>query len=244
MVFGPWAKTEYFVNVGSGFHSNDARGTTITLDPNDGVTPVDPVDPLARALGAEVGVRTALVPNVQLAASLWTLKLDSELVFSGDGGTTEPSRASRREGIELGAFYSPVDWVVVDADLAWTKARYTDPDPLGDRIPNAVERVVSLGVSVNRKTGWFGGVRLRYFGAAPLIEDNSVRSSSTLIVNGDAGYHFSPRFSVAATVFNLLDADDNDITYFYESQLQGNRRRSPISISIRWNRGPCGWRRH
>ena len=76
-------------------------------------------------------------------------------------------------------------------------------------------------MSVNRKTGWFGGVRLRYFGAAPLIEDNSVRSSSTLIVNGDAGRHFSPRFSVAATVFNLLDADDNDITYFYESQLQG-----------------------
>ena len=220
MVFGPWSKTEYFVNVGSGFHSNDARGTTITVDPNDGMTPVDKVDPLVRALGTEVGMRTALIPDVQLAASLWTLKLDSELVFSGDGGTTEPSRASRREGIELGAYYSPVDWVIVDADLAWTRARYTDPDPAGDRIPNAVETVASVGLSLNRTSGWFGGARLRYFGPAPLIEDNSVRSDSTMLVNVEAGYHVSPRLSVVATVFNLLDAEDNDITYFYESQLK------------------------
>jgi len=221
LVFGPWSDTEYFVNAGYGFHSNDARGTTITVDPNDGVTPVDRVDPLVRAFGSEVGMRTAVIPNLQLAASIWMLTLDSELLFSGDGGTTEPSRASRREGIELGAFYSPVDWIVVDADLAWTRARYTDPDPAGDRIPNAVESVASVGVSVNRNTGWFGGARLRYLGPAPLIEDDSVRSSSTMLVNLDVGYHFSAHVSVAATVFNLLDAEDNDITYYYESQLAG-----------------------
>jgi len=221
LVFGPWSETEFFVNAGYGFHSNDARGTTITVDPNDGTTPVSRVDPLVRAFGSEVGMRTAVLPDVQLAASIWMLKLDSELLFSGDGGTTEPSRASRREGIELGAFYSPVDWIVLDADLAWTRARYTDPDPAGDHIPNAVESVASVGVSINRDIGWFGGARLRYFGPAPLIEDDSARSSSTTLVNVDAGYHFSPRVSVAATVFNLFDVEDNDITYYYESQLAG-----------------------
>jgi hypothetical protein len=30
LIFGPWSKTEYFVNWGYGFHSNDARGTTLT----------------------------------------------------------------------------------------------------------------------------------------------------------------------------------------------------------------------
>ena len=30
LIFGPWRDTEYFVNLGGGFHSNDARGTTIT----------------------------------------------------------------------------------------------------------------------------------------------------------------------------------------------------------------------
>ena len=169
-----------------------------------------------------MGVRTALVPNVQLAASLWTLKLDSLLGFPATVAPPNPSRASRREGIELGAFYSPVDWVVVDADLAWTKARYTDPTRWGDRIPNAVERVVSLGVSVNRKTGAGSAVYACATSAQhPSSRTTASGSTSTLIVNGDAGHHFSPRFSVAATVFNLLDADDNDITYFYESQLQG-----------------------
>ena len=221
LVFGPWAKTEYFLNAGYGFHSNDARGTTITVDPNDGVTPVEKVDPLVRALGAEVGVRTAIVPDVQLSAALWTLKLDSELLFVGDGGATEPSRASRREGIEIGAYCTPLDWVLIDADLAWTRARYTDPDPAGDRIPNAVESVASVGVALARPTGWFGGARLRYFGPGPLIEDDSVRSDSTLQVNLEGGYRFSDRLRLSATVFNVFDAEDNDITYYYESQLPG-----------------------
>lgn len=221
MVFGPWAKTEYFLNLGRGFHSNDARGTTIRVDPADGVTPVSAVNPLVKAQGAEIGVRTAVVPKLQLAASLWTLGLDSELLFVGDGGSTEPSRASRRTGIELGAYYSPVDWMVIDADLAWTRARFTDFDSAGDRIPNAVDRVVSMGLTMNRSSGWFGGARLRYFGPAPLVEDNSARSNSTMVVHLEAGYHVSEKLSGTVTMFNVLDRRDNDITYFYESQLPG-----------------------
>jgi outer membrane cobalamin receptor len=219
LTFGPWSETEYFVNVGRGFHSNDARGTTITVDPTDGVTPADPVDPLVAALGYEVGLRTAWIPGVQLAAALWHLELDSELVFVGDGGTTEPSRASRREGLEVGVFYAPLDGVLIDADLAWTRARYTDPDPAGDRIPNAVESVASVGMTFDRGADWFGGARLRHFGPAPLIEDDSARSGSTTLVSLEAGYRFTPSFSVTASVFNLLDAEHNDITYFYESRL-------------------------
>jgi outer membrane receptor for monomeric catechols len=221
LVFGPWNKTEYFFNVGRGFHSNDARGTTITVDPADGVTPVEKVSPLVRALGAEVGLRTAIVPNLQLAASLWTLQLDSELLFTGDGGTTEPSRATRRRGVELGVYYSPTPSLLIDADVARSLARFTEFDPLGDRIPNAVENVASLGITYNHDHGWYGGARLRYFGPAPLIEDDSLRSASTMLVNLDLGYHFSRALSVVVNVFNLLDRRDNDITYAYQSQLRG-----------------------
>jgi TonB dependent receptor/TonB-dependent Receptor Plug Domain len=227
LAFGPWAKTEYFLNFGHGFHSNDARGATITVDPNDGVTPVPKVSPLVRAVGAEAGLRSAPVPQLQLAVSIWALKLDSELVFSGDGGTTEPSRPSRRSGIELGADYSPVAGLEIDAGLAWTRARYTDADPIGDRIPNAVGSVSSVGIVFNRDAGWFGSARMRYFGPAPLIEDNSQRSHSTLVVNVDGGYHFSTRFSLVATVFNLLDRHDDDITYYYASRLAGE----PAAVS-------------
>jgi outer membrane receptor protein involved in Fe transport len=221
LTFGPWAQTEYFLNIGRGFHSNDARGTTIRVDPNDGATPVERVNPLVRADGAEVGFQSSIVPNVRFAASLWMLDLDSELLFVGDGGTTEASRPTRRTGVELGAYYTPVDWVIVDMDLAWSKPRFRDDDPSGDRIPGAVERVASLGVAVNRTNGWFGGVRARYLGPAALIEDDSVRSSSTTLVNLNAGYHFSRRMSAELTLLNVLDRRANDITYLYESQLPG-----------------------
>ena len=221
IVLGPWNETEFFLNAGRGFHANDARGTTIAVDPIDGVTPVDKVDPIVPADGAEVGLRTAIVPKAQFTAAFWGLDIDSELLFVGDGGVTEPSRATRRYGVELGAFWTPYDWLIVDADYAWSHARFTEPDPVGDHIPGAVETVVSLGVTVHRDAGWYGGMRWRYFGPAPLVEDDSVRSHSTSLVNVEAGYHFTPKFSLMATVFNLFDTDANDITYYYESQLPG-----------------------
>ena len=221
IVLGPWNETEVFLNAGRGFHSNDARGTTIAVDPIDGVTPVDKVDPIVPGDGAEIGMRTAIVPNTQFTAAFWGLDIDSELLFVGDGGVTEPSRATRRYGVELGAFWTPYDWLIVDADYAWSHARFTEPDPVGDHIPGAVETVVSLGVTVHRDAGWYGGMRWRYFGPAPLVEDDSVRSHSTSLVNVEAGYHFTPKFSLMATVFNLFDTDANDITYYYESQLPG-----------------------
>ncbi len=221
VVLGPWRETEYFVNAGRGFHSNDARGTTIRVDPTDGVTPVDRVDPLVAATGAEVGFRSGAVAGLQVYGALWGLDLDSELLFVGDGGITEPSRESRRWGVELGAFWTPLAWLIVDFDYAWSRARFRGNDPAGDYIPGAVEDVASLGIAVNRDDGWFGGARVRYLGEAPLIEDDSVRSDSTLLVNVETGYRFNRHWSAFLTVFNLFDAEDNDITYFYESRLPG-----------------------
>ena len=219
LVLGPWSKTEFFFNAGKGFHSNDARGTTIKVDPTDGVTPADRVDALVDATGMDVGLRTALVPNTQLSVSLWSLKLDSELVFVGDAGTTEASRASERRGVEASVIWNPLSWLIVDADLAWSRARFSDYDPAGDRIPGAVENVASVGLAIDHPSGWFGGARFRHFGEAPLIEDNHVRSKPTTLVNLEAGYRFWERYKISAAVYNVFDSEDSDITYFYESQL-------------------------
>jgi len=215
LVFGPWSKTELFANVGRGFHSNDARGTTITVDPAEEVTPVDRVDPLVKALGYDVGVRTALIPNTQLSVALFKLELDSELLYIGDAGATEASGASKRRGIELGVVYNPIRWLIVDGDAAWSHSRFDN----GDRIPNAVESVISLGFAANHPSGFNGGLRFRNFGAAPLIEDNSRRSSSTTVVNLEVGYASTLGWKASIGIYNMADAEDNDITYFYESQL-------------------------
>lgn len=219
IILGPWHETELFANVGRGFHSNDARGTTITVDPADGVTPVERVDPLVAATGIDVGLRTAIVPTTQLSISLWQLELDSELLFIGDAGTTEASRKSERRGLELSAIWNPLAWLIVDTDLAWSRSRFEDYDPAGDRIPGAVENVASVGISIDHPSGWFGGARFRHFGAAPLVEDNSVRSDSTTLVNLEAGLRFARRYKLSLAMYNVFDSEDADITYFYESQL-------------------------
>ena len=54
LIFGPFHRTEFFVNAGYGFHCNDVRGVTITVDPATGL-PADKVPFLVRSKGAEVG---------------------------------------------------------------------------------------------------------------------------------------------------------------------------------------------
>jgi outer membrane receptor protein involved in Fe transport len=220
LILGPWKETEYYFNFGSGFHSNDARGSTITIDPVTG-EPANRVDPLVRAKGYEFGVRTATFRRYQSTVSFWRLDIDSELLFVGDAGITEATRPSKRYGFEWSNYYRPVRWLIVDADFAWSHARFDDDDPAGDRIPGAVDRVFSIGASYESKSPISGGVRLRYFGPRPLIEDNSVRSNSSTLVNARIGYRFLENWKVTAEVFNLLNTKASDIDYFYTSRLQG-----------------------
>ena len=220
LIFGPFEKTEFYLNYGNGFHSNDARGVTLKVDPHDGTPlPNAAVPPLVKARGGEFGVTNWIIPKVKLTASLWALHLDSELVYGGDSGVSDPSGASRRIGEEFSVYYTPLSWLVIDSDIALTRARIDSPD--GNRIPNAIENVVALGITVPETKGWSGGLRLRRLGPAPLIEDNSQRSHTTTVLNAQAGYRFWRSYTAMLAVLNLLNSKDNDITYFYTSRLPG-----------------------
>jgi outer membrane receptor protein involved in Fe transport len=219
VTLGPWKGTEFYVDAGTGFHSNDARGTTITRDA-DG-NPADRVTPLVRAKGAEVGVRTVAIPHLQSTLTLWTLHLDSELVFSGDDGTTQPSRPSTRRSVEWANYYSPMKWLVFDGDVSRSRARFTAFDPVGPYVPEAVGTVVSAGATVDGFHRTFGSLRWRYFGPRTLIEDNSVQSNATSLVNLQAGYQVAKHVKLALDVFNLFNVANSDIDYFYTSRLPG-----------------------
>jgi len=220
VILGPWANTEFYLNAGRGFHSNDARGTTITVDPNDGVTPVPRVDALVPATGYELGLRSNPLRGLQTALAVFQLDIDSELLFIGDAGATEASRTSRRVGVEWANFWKPSESVTLDFDMAYTRARFQDYDPAGDYIPGAIEGTASLGLMLDRGR-WFGGARLRYFGPRPLIEDNSVRSKSSTLVNIQGGYRITNGIELELAVLNLFDRAVSDIDYLYESQLAG-----------------------
>jgi outer membrane receptor protein involved in Fe transport len=149
------------------------------------------------------------------------LSLGSELVFVGDAGTTEPSRPSHRWGFEWANYYTPKPWLILDGDVAWSNAQFTNVDPAGSRIPGAVATVISAGATVDSLRNVFGSVRLRYFGPRPLIEDASVRSNATSLVNVEGGYKVAKNVKVTLDVFNLLGAKGSDIDYYYTSRLPG-----------------------
>lgn len=223
LVLGPWDHSELYLNAGTGFHSNDARGTVTTIDPVSG-DPVSTAPFLVRSKGAEIGVRTQPNRNVTSTLSGFILDFDSEIVFVGDAGTTEASRPSRRIGLEYTLEARLLPWLSLDLDAAYTHARFTadDPEAPGRRIPGAVEGVVGAGLAFeNVAGGWFGAVNVRYFGPRPLIEDDSVRSKSSIPVSARLGYQFAQGLIVKLDAYNLFDETSSQIDYYYASRLPG-----------------------
>lgn len=221
--YRPGVNWETYVGIGTGFHSNDARGVTITVDPLTGDA-ADAVDPLVASQGAEMGARFFSDDSVSASISLWLLDLDSELLFVGDAGNTEPSRSSRRNGIELTAYWWISQQWTLDAEYSYSRAHFTEPDPndpaAGDEIPGSVPGVFSAGLSLDHPSGWFGSARLRYFSQRPLDESGDVESGDSTVVNLRAGFRWA-QWELYGDILNLFDSTDHDIDYFYPSRLTG-----------------------
>ncbi|MCU6497421.1 TonB-dependent receptor [Rugamonas sp. A1-17] len=220
LIYGPWRTAELYANIGNGFHSNDARGATIRIDPRTGAA-ADKVAPLVRSRGMELGARGNWLPGLQTSLSVYRLDFDSELTFAGDAGTTEAGRPSRRHGVELSNYYKPLKWLSVDLDLAYARARSRDAAPEGDYIPGAIEGTGQLALTVDDGGPYSGSLKLRYFGPRPLIEDNSVRSKPSLMLNGRLGWKLRKGLTLELEAFNLTNRRDSAIDYYYPSQLKG-----------------------
>ncbi|WP_229258386.1 TonB-dependent receptor [Duganella rivi] len=220
LIYGPWQTAEVYANFGSGFHSNDARGTTITIDPKTGLA-ADKVTPLVRSRGMELGARTSWLPGLQTALSLYRLDFDSELVYIGDAGATEAGPPSRRYGVEFSNYYKPLKWLSVDLDLAYARARSRGVVEEGSYIPGAIEGTGQLAVTVDDGGPYSASLKLRYFGPRPLIEDNSVRSKASMTLNGRFGWKIKKDLSLELEAFNITNRRDSAIDYYYASQLKG-----------------------
>ncbi|MES3024171.1 MAG: TonB-dependent receptor [Pseudomonadota bacterium] len=232
LIFGPWNKTELYVNAGRGFHSNDARGTTISIDPKTGSEATREA-PLVASRGFEAGLRSEAIRGLQSSLAIYRLDVASELLFKGDAGSTvDTGRPSRRTGVEFSNYYKANSWLTIDADFAYAKARYRNPDPAGQRIPGSIEGVASLAMAVENLGPWFGALQLRYFGPRPLVEDNSVRSDSTATLNGRLGYKINPKLRLSFEVFNLTNRRDSAIDYAYVSRLPGEPAEGRFDVHL------------
>ncbi len=210
---------EVYASIGEGFHSNDARGTTIQANPLTG-EPVDRVNPLVETLGYEIGLRTFVNEKLNASIALWRLNIDSELLFVGDEGITEDTGVgSKRQGVELTAYYRLNKNWTLDLEYAYTDARFEHAAGGSDDIPGALERVISTGIDARFSNGYFGHLRVRHLGDYPL--DSGVTAAASTLANLRLGYQWAEHFTLTLDVLNLLDSNDRDIEYYYESQLAG-----------------------
>jgi hypothetical protein len=209
---------ELYADAGKGFHSNDIRGATISVTPgtND---PADKVNLISASQGGEFGARYSK-GGVSATVSLWALHLNSELVYNGDGGDTSSTNATQRVGVEFLVDYAASSRLDFNFSAAASDAHYTGHPAIGDRIPNALEYVLTGGVTARLSKAATVTLTGRQLGPAPLIEDNSARSRPATLFNGLLDYDFG-RFAVRAEMLNLLDSHDDEIRYFYTSRLPG-----------------------
>lgn len=155
--------------------------------------------------------------NISLA--YFELATDSELVFVGDAGTTEPSDPTRRRGVELNAFWQLTERLVLDLSAAKTDGHFQGLPDGANSIPDAHEQVVGAGLTyVGLSNGWTASLRVRHFGDASLAEDESVQKRASTLMNLGISYA-RPTWEFGVDVLNLLDRDDDDIAYFFESRL-------------------------
>jgi outer membrane receptor protein involved in Fe transport len=232
LIFGPWASTEFYLNGGLSYHTDDVRGATTHLDPLTGTTTdifgdhVSPALAVAHSRGAEVGVRTLAIPNLQSTLTFWVLRLQSEEIFNGDAGTDLPSPyPDVRKGIEFANYWTPTKWLTMDADFADSSAHFIDMPKKnavggpGSWVPEAAKVVVSTDILIHDVCGWSTGLRWRYFGARHLTQDGSVKSPVTSLLYYNLGYKIDKHWSVDGDIFNLLNTKADDITYDYTFQI-------------------------
>jgi hypothetical protein len=219
LIVGPFFQTEVYLSAGRGFHSDDVRGVFGTV-PLEGVPSLAGNTPLlAPTTGYEFGMRTNIIPKVQLQLAVFQQDFDSELRYDSDQGQDAASAPSRRQGIEISAQYRPVRWLEFNTDLAFSKPRYIGDlasfGLAGPYIADAPEFIGSFGILADHGP-WFGGLQWRRLGPHTVNDgEPGPRDAGYSEFNANLGYRVSDHLTIEATGFNLTNSKDDASGYFY-----------------------------
>ncbi len=216
LVFSPERYLDVFLDFGGGFHSNDARA--VVTQPGARTLP--------RAWGAELGVTITPGSGFSVSAVAWGLDLQSELVYNGDDGTTEPSGRTRRVGLDFEGRAQILSWLYADADVTLSRGRFRDLPAGLDFIPLAPTVTATGGLTVRHPDGYEASLRFRHIDDRPANEDNSVTAHGYTVFDATLAYIFS-RIRVQLTGENIFNVAWNEAQFDTESRLKGES--SPVS---------------
>ena len=125
------------------FIQMDARGViTFFRDPITGEKSSS-ADPLVQSTGFEWGIKALINEQFNTSLAVWSLELDSELLFVGDAGTTEANVPSKRWGIEFNNLWSINEIWSLEADFAYSNAKFNDEDLQNRSVPGSLKNVAS-----------------------------------------------------------------------------------------------------
>ena len=222
--------TNLFANFGYGFHSNDARGV---------VRSQQPVTPLTRTLGYEVGARTRVLGGrLESAVSLWAINVDSETVWIGDEGTTESGGSTRRTGVEWEGRCELRPWLFADADVTVAKAKFRQNAGNGNSVALAPRLTASGGLSALHPSGWRGALRALYIASRPATEDSFLTAEATAVADAFAAYRWRA-VEVTLNVENVLNQRYKAAQFATVARLAGD---APTDAPPPSNACPAGTR--
>ena len=232
IALGPWKKTELYFSYGTGFHSNDVRGVFgFAAGQNTSGSPL-----LSKATGMELGLRSNIIPKVNLDIAVFQQDFNSELSYNADVGSDDASGPSRR--LEL------------NTDLAFAKPRYRcppsgsdsgvctgigSPENPGSYIADSPNFIYSAGVLIHALGPWSGALQWRRLGTHSLVDGGLLTNDQPYPYqpgvlakdngysewNLDVGYEFSHGWKVRVSIYNLFNSKDNAADYYYQSRLPG-----------------------
>ena len=196
--------TDFFLNFGGGFHSNDAR-----------VFVQDPDKKIPRFWGGELGAKSRFFDHLDVTLSCWRSYLESEFVFVGDDGTFEPGGASRRHGIESEFRYDILPWLSYDLDLSYTWARFIN----GDHVPLAPRFLAFTGITARHDSGIQARLQMRHIGRRYGGEDGSFLTPTSTIFDLFLKYIWK-RYEFFVQFQNLANKKWRSAEHVFESRLQ------------------------
>jgi len=201
---------EFYMNLGKGFHSNDARSVVT----EKGTTS------LPGAYGTDLGTVFKPARNLIINAALWYILLDQEFVYGGDGGTVEFSGKTQRVGMDFSARYQPLQYLFLDLDLNYAHGRAVDDSKEENYIPLAPVWTSTGGITYSRQEGFNGSLRYRFMGDRPANSNNSLTAIGYFITDFVLNYT-KKNYEIGLTVNNILNTKWKETQFDTITRLKG-----------------------
>ena len=186
--------TQFYLNLGKGFHSNDTRVSVIENGRKV----------LPGAYSADLGTIIKPTKNLLIQTALWYLYLDQEFVYNGDDGSPSPSGKTNRKGFDFSIRYEPILSVYVDADVNYAHGRFINEVKGQNYIPLAPVWSSTGGITYKNKNGINGSLRYRWLSDRPANENNSIIASGYFINDFVLNYT-QKKYEVGLTVNNIFN---------------------------------------